>query len=208
MATTKKRQRNVSLMLCNNCASPYITATMRSDGRGRIINTQPLQVVLLSSPFILSPPTSGMLAPSAPLPTSTTNVQHEIEIKCEACKYERKITAQDNLETTFKAIIGNKCVKVKSPQRTQLQWKGFSFTPQKFSKTQTILTACEDKAGLHLRFKGESSLKIVYGVIRDKWFDATICFQKFWSNGYSRTNFNEIFIFCQRPKIIGDITLL
>jgi hypothetical protein len=73
----------------------------------------------------------------------------------------------------MKDIIGNMYTKVKSPQTVELQFKGFKFSKQRYAKSQVIAVGCVDRNGLPYQFKGESSVKILYGAIKDGWFSTS-----------------------------------
>lgn len=195
----KKRQRKVKLLFCDKCDSPYVTAVAsNSDERIRGLVEEIRHSKMYGG--LTGSPSTKMT--DGDWPSST---HYSLKIHCSACSNDKVIPIAS--PAVIKDVLSNNYAEVKSPQPIELQWKAFKFAKQKFSKSQVITVRCEDRQGKPYQFKGESSIKVIYGTVRDGWFETRVCWQKYWSRGKGDLGWQTP-IFCQRPKIIDKVTQL
>ena len=228
MAKTK-RKRNVDLVFCDKCNSTLVIGSATNTNADirelaeqhrqfnrhgfwtgpSLINRSPppSPAVQIAKPVLLiGTPQPVKKLPVTKVPEWPISTDYKLKLYCCACKQEKLVGMTD--PSFMKDVIANMYQKVKSPQTIELQFKGFKFSKQKYAKSQVIAVGCVDRNGLPYQFKGESSVKILYGAVKNRWFTTRVCWQKFWSKGKGDLGWRTP-LFIQRPKIVDkDVTLI
>lgn len=197
---TKKRQRNVKLLPCSSCGSLLLTGAATSS------NQEICDELALGPKYIPGACNVGGLRQKVKLPFPPSS-SYLIEVKCGSCASQVDYPILSPEKADFRKGLEKLLLPFKSPQPIELQFKAFSFKKSKWSKSHVISCLCLDRTGQPYQFKGESSLKILYGAVRDGWFSSRVCWQKYWPKGMGDFGLGTP-LFVQRPKLVDNVILI